>query len=134
VAPLSFGAEKRSSRSLRRAGSTEPTIDPDVAQAEQLLSNFAEFWEIETTPVERRRLLLSLFEQVWEDEGQIVAVKPRAGLVPYFQAAAKCHETRSGFSGAQSGSDGTRTRDLRRDRKPLYLQIEVFRHGFDAGT
>jgi hypothetical protein len=22
----------------------EPTIDPDIAEAEQLLSNFAEFW------------------------------------------------------------------------------------------
>lgn len=29
------------------------------------------------------RLLLSLFEQVWEDDGQIVAVKPRSRLVPY---------------------------------------------------
>ncbi len=60
-------------------------------------------------PAKRRRLLLSLFEQVWEDDGQIVAVKPRSGLVPYFQAAAKCHETRSGFSGAQSGRDGGQT-------------------------
>jgi hypothetical protein len=47
---------------------------------------------------------------------QIVAVRPRSGLVPYFQAAAKYHESQSGFSDAQSGSDGTRTRDLRRDR------------------
>ena len=70
-------------------------------------------------PAERRRLLLSLFEQVWQNDGQIVAVKPRGGLVPYFQAAEKCHEFRSGFSGAQSGSDGTRTRDLRRDRPAL---------------
>ncbi len=27
-------------------------------------------------PAKRRRLLLSLFEQVWEDDGRIVAVKP----------------------------------------------------------
>ncbi len=85
-----------------------------------LLSNFADFWKVETAPAERRRLLLSLFEQVWEDYGQIVDVKPRSGLVPYFQAAsAKRHETRSGFSSAQNGSDGTRTRDLRRDRPAL---------------
>ncbi len=52
-----------------------------------MLSNFADFWKVETAPAERRRLLLSLFEQVWEDDGQIISVKPRSGLVPYFQAA-----------------------------------------------
>jgi site-specific DNA recombinase len=85
----------------------EPTIDPDVAQAEQLLSNFAEFWEVETAAAERRRLLLSLFEQVWEDAGRIVAVKPRGRLAPYFQAAAETLETRRDLCGVQSGSDGT---------------------------
>lgn len=28
----------------------EPTINPDLAQAEQLLSNFSDFWKIETAP------------------------------------------------------------------------------------
>jgi DNA-binding transcriptional ArsR family regulator len=97
----------------------EPTIDPDVAEAEQLLSNFAEFWEVESASAERRRLLLSLFEQVWEDGGRIVAVKPRCRLASYFQATAETHESRSGFVGVQNGSDGTRTRDLRRDRPAL---------------
>jgi site-specific DNA recombinase len=97
----------------------EPTIDPDLAEAEQLLSNFADFWEVETAATERRRLLLSLFEQVWEDGGRIVAVKPRGHLAPYFQAAAETHESTPGLSGVQSGSDGTRTRDLRRDRPAL---------------
>jgi hypothetical protein len=97
----------------------EPTIDPDLAQAEQLLSNFAEFWKLETAAAERRQLLLTLFEQVWEDGGRIVAVKPRGRLAPYFQATADTHEPRSEFVGAQSGSDGTRTRDLWRDRPAL---------------
>jgi hypothetical protein len=72
--------------------------------------------EIETGAAERRRLLLSLFEQVWEDGGRIVAVKPRGRLAPYFHAAAETHEFTPGLSGVLSGSDGTRTRDLRRDR------------------
>jgi site-specific DNA recombinase len=97
----------------------EPTIDPEAVKAERLMSNFADFWKIETAPGERRRLLLSLFEQVWEDNGQIVAVKPRRGLTPYFQAVSSTADSRSGAGGARSGSDGTRTRDLRRDRPAL---------------
>lgn len=65
----------------------DPTIDPAIAQAEQLLSNFSEFWELETSAKERHRFLLSLFEQVYVDGNQIVGVKPRGRLASYFQAA-----------------------------------------------
>jgi site-specific DNA recombinase len=96
-----------------------PPADPQLAQAERLLSDFAAFWETETSPAERHRLLTTLFEQIWQDNGTIVAVKPRGAFVPYFQAATQTHQSRSGSSGVQSGSDGTRTRDLCRDRAAL---------------
>ena len=65
----------------------DPTLDAAIAQAEQVLSNFSEFWELETSPQERHRFLLSLFEQVFVDGKEIVAVKPRGRLESYFQAA-----------------------------------------------
>jgi DNA invertase Pin-like site-specific DNA recombinase len=86
-----------------------PPADPQLAQAERLLSDFAAFWEAETSPAERHRLLTTLFEQVLQDDGTIVAVKPRGAFVPYFQTASQTTKKRSGSSGVQSGSDGTRT-------------------------
>ena len=65
-----------------------PPSDPDIAQAEALLDDFGRFWEIEHDPAERRKLLGQLFDRIWQDGGTIVAVKPRAPFVRYFQAAA----------------------------------------------
>jgi hypothetical protein len=96
-----------------------PPADLQLAQAERLLSDFATFWEAETSPAERHRLLATLFEQVWQDSGQIVAVKPRAAFARYFETASQTPKRRSGMSGVMSGSDGTRTRDLCRDRAAL---------------
>jgi hypothetical protein len=96
-----------------------PPADPQFAQAERLLSDFAAFWEAETSPAERHRLFATLFEQVWQDNGLIVAVKPRAAFACYFQTASQTPKRRSGMSGVMSGSDGTRTRDLCRDRAAL---------------
>lgn len=55
-----------------------------------------------TEAAERRRLLLSLFEQVWAQDGRIVAVQPRDDFLPYSQAASRCRKPR----GVESGSDG----------------------------
>ncbi len=96
-----------------------PAADPGIDRARALLNDFASFWEIETEPSERRKLLLSLFEQVWAQEGRIVAVQPHEDFVPYFQAASRCRTGRGNGRGAKSGSDGTRTRDLCRDRAAL---------------
>jgi hypothetical protein len=99
-----------------------PPADPHLAQAERLLSDFAAFWEAETSPAERHRLLTTLFEQIWQDNGTIVAVKPRGAFVSYFQAATQTHQNRSGSSGVQSGSDGGLSRTL-----PLVgVEIEVW--------
>jgi hypothetical protein len=65
-----------------------PPVDPDIARAEALLDDFARFWEIEEKPAERRKLLGQLFDRIWQDGGQIVAVTPHKPFVRYFQAAA----------------------------------------------
>jgi hypothetical protein len=53
---------------------------------------------------ERRKLLLSLFEQIWAQNGRIVAVQPHDDFLPYFQAIQ--HGVAPG--GAEGGSDGTK--------------------------
>lgn len=40
------------------------------------IEDFARFWEAEPEPAERRKLILSLFAQVWAQDRRIVAVKP----------------------------------------------------------
>jgi hypothetical protein len=100
---------------LERIG---PPTDPQRDQAAALLADFGRFWEIEPSPAERRKLIAQLFERIWEQGGAIVAVKPRAAFAPYFQAADELARHRS-ECGAEGGSDGTRTRDLWRDRPAL---------------
>jgi site-specific DNA recombinase len=100
---------------LERLG---PPTDPQLDQAAELLADFDRFWEIEPSPAERRKLIAQLFERIWEHGGTIVAVRPRAGFAPYFEAAHKQQRHRN-KCGAEGGSDGTRTRDLRRDRPAL---------------
>ncbi|MDW5595294.1 recombinase family protein [Conexibacter stalactiti] len=57
-----------------------PPVDPDLDRAEKLLDEFAGFWEVEQQPAERRRLLGQLFDRIWQDDGVIVADRPRAVL------------------------------------------------------
>ncbi len=77
------------------------------------------FWELETEPAERRKLLLPLFQQEWAKEGRIAAVQPHDAFLPYVQAVDQTEQSRCGKFGAEGGSDGTRTRDLCRDRAAL---------------
>ena len=93
--------------------------DPAIDRARAVLEDFARFWELETEPAERRKPLLSLFQQAWAKDGRIVAVQPHDAFLPYFQAVDRTQQSRWGKFGAESGSDGTRTRDLCRDRAAL---------------
>ena len=77
-------------------------IDHPLDQAAALLSDFSRIWEIEPSPAERRKLIAQLFERIWEHE-----------------AAQKQQRHRTSKCGAEGGSDGTRTRDLWRDRPAL---------------
>ena len=94
----------------------DPPTDPQLDQAAALLADFARFWEIEPSPAERRKLIAQLFERIWEHDGAIVAVKPNKAFAQYFEEADRLTRHRTERCGAESGSDGTRTRDLRRDR------------------
>ena len=93
-----------------------PPFDPRLDKAEELLADFGRVWQLEDVPAKRRRLLATLFDRVWQDGGTIVAVKPREPFLRYFQTADELARRRQKKRGAKSGSDGTRTRDLRRDR------------------
>jgi|GEM_PF-304854 DNA invertase Pin-like site-specific DNA recombinase len=94
---------------LQRQG---PPTKPATDRVRALLDEFPRFWDLETEPAERRKLLLSLFEQIWAQNGQIVAVQPHDDFLPYFQTI----KHTSALGGAEDGSDGTRTRDPCRDR------------------
>ena len=63
-----------------------PPADPQLTEAEKVLADFASFWEREQAPAERHRLLATLFEQVYLDDGQVVAIKPQPAFAAYFQA------------------------------------------------
>jgi hypothetical protein len=67
-------------------------------------------------PVEKKRGVKSESDG---GGGTIVAVKPREAFLRYFQTADELARRREGKCGVKSGSDGTRTRDLRRDRPAL---------------
>jgi site-specific DNA recombinase len=80
----------------------QPCPDPMLSEAEEVLANFASFWERETAPAERHRLLATLFEKIWQESGRVVAIKPQPPFAPYFQAIClnrrnqtridRCHE------------------------------------------
>jgi len=69
-----------------------PPSEPAIDRARAVLEDFPHFWELETEPAERRKLLLSLFGQIWAQDGRIVAVQPHDDFLPYFQAAQQSHE------------------------------------------
>jgi hypothetical protein len=50
-----------------------PPVDPALAQAEALLEDFARLWDEEPPPLERRKLVATLLDRVWQDGGSIVA-------------------------------------------------------------
>jgi hypothetical protein len=89
---------------LQRLG---PPAEPAIDRARALLGDFQSFWDLETEPAERRKLLLSLFEQVWAHEGQIVAVQPHDAFLPYFEAADETLQHRCENIGAEGGSVGS---------------------------
>jgi Recombinase/Recombinase zinc beta ribbon domain len=72
---------------------TKPPTDPDLDRGAAILEDLARFWDAEPNPAERRKLLLSLFEQIWQKDGQIVAVKPNHAFASYFTAASEGRPT-----------------------------------------
>jgi DNA invertase Pin-like site-specific DNA recombinase len=109
---------------LQRA---KPPTDPDLDRAQTILEDFSRFWDSEPEPAERRRLILSLFAQVWAKDNQIVAVKPNPAFANYFTAAsevrathptadAEDEATNTGATGVEPAF-GTTDRDSRERRR-----------------
>ena len=88
---------------LQRA---KPPTDPDLNRAQTILEDFSRFWDAEPEPAERRRLLLSLFAQIWAKDDKIVAVKPNPAFADYFTAAS---EVRATHPKADAGDEATNT-------------------------
>jgi hypothetical protein len=85
---------------------TKPPTDPDLGRAQTILEDFARFWNAEPEPAERRKLILSLFAQVWAKDNRIVAVKPNEAFANYFTAAS---EVRATHPKADAGDEATNT-------------------------
>ena len=81
----------------------------DAEKCIELLKDFEGLWEQETDDAERQQLVGLIFDRIAVEDGKIVEVRPRSENAPLFVERA----------GVYSGSDGTRTRDLRRDRPAL---------------
>jgi hypothetical protein len=75
---------------LQRA---KPPTDPDPDPAQAILEDFARFWDAEHEPAERRKLIHSLFTQLWAKDNKIVAVKPNPAFANYFTAASEVRAT-----------------------------------------
>ncbi len=103
-----------------------PPADPHLDRAQELLGDFATFWHAEPDPAERRKLLASLFDHIWQDTGRIVAVTPRPAFAVYFKAIDQARPTRptgrpkggvtkagaTGLEPATSGVTGRRSNQL----------------------
>jgi hypothetical protein len=84
---------------------TTPPANPDLDRAQALLEDFARFWDAEPEPAERRKLILSLFAQVWAKDNEIVAVRPNPAFAQYFTAAS---EVRATHPKADASSEATK--------------------------
>jgi hypothetical protein len=93
---------------------TNPDLDLDLDLAHTILEDFARFWDAKPNPAERRKLLLSLFAQVWAKDNRIVAVKPNTAFADYFTAASEARATRP----KADASDERQQRRERRDSNP----------------
>jgi hypothetical protein len=73
---------------------TKPPVTPVLDRAKALLEDFGTLWQAEQDPVERRKLIATLFEQIWQKDGAIVAVKPRSAFARYFTTVEEARSKR----------------------------------------
>jgi hypothetical protein len=57
-------------------------------------------------PTQRRRLLATIFDRVWQDGGTIVAVKPREAFLRYFQNSRRTGSSPRRKRGVKAGATG----------------------------
>jgi hypothetical protein len=101
---------------------TKPPTNPDLDRAHAILEDFARFWDAEPNPAERRKLVLSLFEQVWQKDGQIVAVKPHHAFASYFSRCSRRHGPRTTRSWRSSPTRRSPTTSPPRRRRERHAQ------------
>jgi Recombinase zinc beta ribbon domain len=99
----------------RLAPPTEPAID----QARALLDDFPRFWDLETDPAERRNSSSPCSSRYGHKTGRSSPYSPTTPSCPTSKQPSRITNTTPERGGAESGNDGTRTRDLRRDRPAL---------------
>jgi hypothetical protein len=121
--PIADPSHPSSAGQLQRLA---PPADSHLDRAQELLGDFARFWHAEPDPAERRKLLASLFDHIWQDAGRIVAVKPRSAFAAYFKAIDQARPTppkgkpkggvtkagATGLEPATSGVTGRRSNQL----------------------
>jgi hypothetical protein len=73
---------------------TKPPVTPALDRAKALLEDFGTLWQAEQDPIERRKLIATLFEQIWQKDGAIVAVKPRSAFARYFTTVEEARSKR----------------------------------------
>jgi hypothetical protein len=100
---------RRKTQLTRQLTESRPAQNLDRQRCIDLLTNFGDLWAGENDPAERQQFIRLLFDRIVATNGRITEVVIRQENAPLFLS-------RAGF---YSGSDGTRTRDLRRDRPAL---------------
>ncbi len=90
-----------------------PEPIPNLDQARKVLEDFTIFWQKEADPAAKRQFLSLIFEGVWLDANRVVAVQPKPPFLAFFEDQ---RQKSAAGAGVKYGSDGTRTRDLCRDR------------------
>jgi hypothetical protein len=108
ISRAEYLAEREELQAALRALAPADDRAAQLAELAALLANAAQAWAV-ASQAERNRIAQLIFEQVWVQKDEVVAVKPRPELQPFF--ALDCH-TRGGTG----GSDGIRTRGLCLDR------------------
>lgn len=85
-----------------------------------MLADFSSFWEREHAPAEHCRLLATLFEHIWQDDGRVVAIKPQPAFAAYFQAYCQHAERPARHHAVPgAGATGVAPAFVTRDRDPL---------------
>jgi DNA invertase Pin-like site-specific DNA recombinase len=84
-----------------------PLAAPDLDRARALLEDFVQFWRAEIDSAERRKLISTIFDRIWQDSGQIIAIQPRPAFLQYFQSASRAPKKNS--SGPHDGGTTSRT-------------------------
>jgi hypothetical protein len=97
--------------------SDSTSLDPQLEQAEAVLRDFARFWAAEPAGAERRALLATLFDRVWDDgrsspSSRTAHSRPTSGWPPRTLGGGVTKAGATGLEPATSGVTGRRSNQL----------------------